>query len=221
MELSTQPLAVHLLSKDMSYTRVIRDLVKLSFPLVSFTTSDTFTHLDEEASQRIILFDVKSMPCPKRYGICPTERKEKWVAMNVSSVSSLEWLEKGYSGQVCSRLELLPKALSAVSQGDVWFPRPILNKAIYHYQEGGEDPTLTADYLSTKFLLTKREGEICKLMLQGLSNTQIARQSNVSINTIKTHASNVLHKLNVHSRYELMAMAKKHSNLNIRNKGHY
>ena len=208
MEFSTQHFVVHLLSRDNSYSRVIRDLIKVSFPYVNFVNSDRFTQMDEDTINTIVLFDVQTMPCPKRYGIAPNERDEKWIAVNVSSQTSLEWLEKGYSGQICHGLELLPKAVSAVANGDVWFPRHILNKAIHHYQQGTENPVVAAEELSSKFLLTKRESEVCKLMLQGLSNTQIARHSNVSVNTVKTHASNVLHKLDVHSRYELMAMAK-------------
>lgn len=208
MEFSTQRFVVHLLSRDHSYSRVIRDLMKVSFPLVEFTIGDKLEPIDKELSNCIILFDVQTMPCPKRYGIFPCDREEKWIATNVSSPTSLEWLEKGYSGQINHGLELLPKAISAVANGDVWFPRAILNKAINHYQQGAEAPCTAVEKLTARYLLTKKESEVCRLMLQGLSNTQIARHSNVSVNTVKTHASNVLHKLEVRSRYELMAMAK-------------
>lgn len=99
MEFSTQHFVVHLLSRDNSYSRVIRDLIKVSFPYVNFVNSDRFTQMDEDTINTIVLFDVQTMPCPKRYGIAPNERDEKWIAVNVSSQTSLEWLEKGYSAK--------------------------------------------------------------------------------------------------------------------------
>ncbi|MEF1309669.1 response regulator transcription factor [Vibrio mytili] len=208
MELSTQYFDVHLLTRDNSYSRVIRDLLKVTFPYIKLSCHEHFPQISENEAITIILFDVKTMPSPQNYGILPNKRKEKWIAVNVHSQTSLEWLEKGYSGQISHGLELLPKAVHAVVNGDIWFPRSILNKAIHHYQQGSENPAVLVEALSSRFLLTRKESEICKLMLQGLSNTQIARHSNVSINTVKTHASNVLHKLEIRSRYELMAMAR-------------
>jgi two-component system, NarL family, response regulator LiaR len=48
--------------------------------------------------------------------------------------------------------------------------------------------------------ISKREHEVLELMAQGLSNQQIADKLFVSLNTIKTHASNLFLKLQVGKR---------------------
>ncbi len=56
--------------------------------------------------------------------------------------------------------------------------------------------------------LTAREREILQLMAQGYSNQKIADRLYVSINTIKTHISNLFDKLEVRSRVEALVRAR-------------
>ncbi|MBN2119081.1 MAG: response regulator transcription factor [Anaerolineales bacterium] len=55
--------------------------------------------------------------------------------------------------------------------------------------------------------LTERELEVLALMVEGLSNTQIAGRLTVSSSTIKSHVSNILSKLGVSSRTEAVTLA--------------
>jgi NarL family two-component system response regulator LiaR len=55
--------------------------------------------------------------------------------------------------------------------------------------------------------LTEREREVLALMVEGLTNTQIAGRLTVSSSTIKSHVSNVLAKLGVTSRTEAVTLA--------------
>ncbi len=59
-----------------------------------------------------------------------------------------------------------------------------------------------------KIGLTPRELEVLQLMAQGLSNQEIADQLFVSLNTIKTHISNVLSKLEAERRTQAIQKAK-------------
>ena len=58
-----------------------------------------------------------------------------------------------------------------------------------------------------KFDLTRREQEVLQLLVQGFSNTRIARQLSISVFTVKRHVSNILHKLGAESRTEAVAVA--------------
>jgi DNA-binding NarL/FixJ family response regulator len=56
-------------------------------------------------------------------------------------------------------------------------------------------------------LLTPREREILQLAAEGKSNKEIANLLNLSLYTVDTHRSNILHKLNLHSVPELILYA--------------
>ncbi len=55
--------------------------------------------------------------------------------------------------------------------------------------------------------LTPREREILKLIGEGNTNQEIADQLSLSINTVQTHRSRIMDKLNLHSRAQLMKYA--------------
>ncbi|WDF55740.1 response regulator transcription factor [Mucilaginibacter sp. KACC 22063] len=57
--------------------------------------------------------------------------------------------------------------------------------------------------------LSKREMEVLQLMADGLTNPQIAEKLFVSLNTIKTHSSNLFLKLEVTRRTEAIKNARK------------
>lgn len=54
---------------------------------------------------------------------------------------------------------------------------------------------------------TGREQDVLRLMVQGMSNAEIAEDLIVSISTVKFHVSNILSKLGVSSRTEAVAVA--------------
>jgi two-component system, NarL family, response regulator LiaR len=58
--------------------------------------------------------------------------------------------------------------------------------------------------------MTGREKEILALMVEGLSNNEIAERLIVSQSTVKFHVSNILSKLRVTGRTEAVAIAVKH-----------
>jgi NarL family two-component system response regulator LiaR len=56
--------------------------------------------------------------------------------------------------------------------------------------------------------ISKREYEVLELMAKGLSNQEIADKLFVSLNTIKTHSSNLFLKLEVSRRTQAVQKAK-------------
>ncbi len=56
-------------------------------------------------------------------------------------------------------------------------------------------------------VLTDREVEMVTLMAKGMSNDDIAREAFVSLGTVKTHVSNILAKLHLQSRIQIVVWA--------------
>jgi DNA-binding NarL/FixJ family response regulator len=57
--------------------------------------------------------------------------------------------------------------------------------------------------------LTARQREVLELAAQGLTNKEIAEQLCVSVETVKSHISQILKRLQVHSRHELARYTQK------------
>jgi len=60
-----------------------------------------------------------------------------------------------------------------------------------------------------KLALSKRELEVLNLMAQGMSNKEIADGLFVSLNTVKTHSSNIFEKLDVKRRTQAVEKSKR------------
>jgi RNA polymerase sigma factor (sigma-70 family) len=56
--------------------------------------------------------------------------------------------------------------------------------------------------------LTERERQIVRLVCEGLSNKEIARQLNISEGTIKVHLRHIFEKLAIKHRTALVALAR-------------
>lgn len=91
-------------------------------------------------------------------------------------------------------LELYPRAVRAIIEGELWYPRKILEEC------------LQADYIVPQMFkeqllnLTQREREVLGLLASGMSNQNIARKLCVSHHTVKTHTYNIYKKINVTNR---------------------
>lgn len=56
-------------------------------------------------------------------------------------------------------------------------------------------------------LLTNREIEILKLVVEGKNNTEIAKELIVSVNTVKAHLTNIFQKMKVKDRVQAVVKA--------------
>ena len=58
--------------------------------------------------------------------------------------------------------------------------------------------------------LTDREKEVLKLIVDGMTSKQIADALSVSIKTVVTHRTNLMEKLGIHNRVELVKFGMRH-----------
>jgi two-component system, NarL family, response regulator NreC len=114
-------------------------------------------------------------------------------------------LEAGASGYVPKRaapVELL-SAIRAAAQGEVYLYPSLAKLLVKDYlHQGGtlrEDTTLDG--------LTSREQEILTLLADGASNSEIADALTISPKTVARHRENIMRKLNLHSRSDLVKYA--------------
>jgi DNA-binding NarL/FixJ family response regulator len=90
--------------------------------------------------------------------------------------------------------------LVSISLG-IYFGNTLKKKKQIHHKEI-DDSTITKLGIST------REYEVLQSVAQGLSNKEIAEKLFVSENTVKTHVSNLLVKLDVKRRTQAVVVAK-------------
>ena len=114
-------------------------------------------------------------------------------------------LEAGASGYVPKRAapEELLTAIRAAASGEVYL-YPSLAKLLvkdYLSQERAVEnkPTLNG--------LTDREQEVLSLLAEGAANDHIADKLVISTKTVERHRENIMRKLNLHSRSELVRYA--------------
>ena len=114
-----------------------------------------------------------------------------------------EALRAGASGYVLKRAAAkeLVGAIQAVRRGESYLDPALTRTLISDYVRQVERSDETPDSL------TDRELEVLTLVAEGLTNRQIALKLNISIKTVQTHRANLMDKLNLHDRTELVRYA--------------
>lgn len=114
-----------------------------------------------------------------------------------------EALRAGAAGYVLKRAaaQELVGAIMAVRRGESYLDPALTRTLISDYVRQVERSDETPDSL------TDRELEVLTLVAEGLTNRQIALRLNISIKTVQTHRANLMDKLNLHDRTELVRYA--------------
>ncbi|MEW5855592.1 MAG: response regulator transcription factor [Myxococcota bacterium] len=97
----------------------------------------------------------------------------------------------------------LASALTAVAAGGMWVPRDLVSRFM-----DAIVPALRKRHLcEEQGHLSQREQEVREALMLNLSNKEIATRLNISERTVKFHVSNLLIKLKVRRRSDLILMA--------------
>lgn len=114
-------------------------------------------------------------------------------------------LEAGAAGYLLKKVRgtELVSAIRAVHEGGS-FLSPSVAKTVIDRSLRQREPH---EEESNGARLTEREREVLKLVAEGLSNQEIADRLSLSIKTVMGHRANLMDKLGIHSRVELVKYA--------------
>lgn len=84
----------------------------------------------------------------------------------------------------------------------------LMNNNLNNNLSNGSDDTHNTSY-DLSIDMTEREKEICSLMVEGLTNRQIAERLYISEGTVKNYISNIYDKTGIHDRVKLIVELKK------------
>ncbi len=165
--------------------------------------------LTRQLQPDVVLMDIGM---PDVDGLEATSRiKAQWPDVSVLALTMhrseeyfFEMLKKGASGYLLKGAETsdLIHAVRVVAGGEVFLYPTMAQKLVRDYVnlKGGEtavDPQLSP-----------RENEILHLLAQGYSNKEIADKLVISASTVHTHRTNLMQKLGLSSRHELIQYAR-------------
>jgi two-component system, NarL family, response regulator NreC len=119
-----------------------------------------------------------------------------------------ETLRAGAAGYVIKRAEEseILEAIRAASRGDIYV-HPAMTRALLH------QPVTTEHRRGSPMVdaLTPRELEVLRLLAKGNTNRQIAALLGLSVRTVENHRANLMGKLRLTSRVELVDYAEQHN----------
>jgi two-component system, NarL family, response regulator NreC len=164
-----------------------------------------------ELAPDVVLMDISM---PGMSGIEATRQLKKTcpnlavlaLTMHEDDQYFFEMLSAGASGYVPKRAAPndLISAIHAVCCGGVFLFPSVARALVSDYLQrvqGEKDTDRPFD------ILTDREREVLTLIAQGLSNQEIAKKLVISVKTVNRHRENIMGKLNLHNRVELVHYA--------------
>jgi two-component system response regulator NreC len=163
-----------------------------------------------DLAPEVVLMDISM---PDMNGIEATRRIKELcpdvavlaLTMHEDDQYFFEMLGAGASGYIPKRAAPndLIAAIHAVRSGGVFLFPSVARLLVKDYRQrlerGGSAGVFD--------ILTEREREVLSLIAQGLSNQEIADRLVISIKTVNRHRENIMAKLNLHSRVELVRYA--------------
>jgi len=132
------------------------------------------------------------------------------LTMHESDIHFFRALEAGAAGYVLKKAvsEDLIKAVRAVARGEAFLYPTVARKLLDRYLQQRQAPPLTG--AQGYEALSEREREVMFLLLQGLSNKEIAEKLVISPSTVQTHRARILQKLGLENTIELVRYAIRH-----------
>ncbi len=171
---------------------------------------DDAIRLTQECSPDVVLMDV-TMPgvdgveATRMIKALPSAPAVLALSIHEGTDYFFHMLQAGASGYVPKRAapEELLRAIHAVAQGNVFLEPSVAKDIVSDYLSRVQDGREHDSYDG----LTDRERQILTYIAEDATNGAIANTLNISVNTVERHRENIMHKLNLHTRTELVKYA--------------
>lgn len=99
--------------------------------------------------------------------------------------------------------EVLRQVALVVTNGGLWVGQSLLQRLLGSTSRFHGQPEKTAKNDEWTHLVSGRELQVARLVAEGASNKEIARQLSISERTVKAHLSSIFEKLSVRDRLQL------------------
>jgi DNA-binding NarL/FixJ family response regulator len=164
----------------------------------------------QQLSPDVVLMDItmpgmNGLEATRQIKVLKPEIKVLILTMHESNQYISQFLRSGASGYVLkdTAASELAGAIRAVDAGNAFLYPSIARKLLDGYlqrpEEGGESESDDG--------LTEREREVLKMVAEGRTNREIAETLSLSIRTVQAHRANLMGKLHMHDRTELVRYA--------------
>lgn len=158
----------------------------------------------QEITPALAILDV-NMPAPSGLELLARARTESWatkiilLTAGIDTEAVLQAVRLQVDGLVLkdAGAEELVRCAEQVLAGQQWIEREVMRQAMAALARG-----------PATHELTRREGDVVRLVALGRRNKEIARELGVTEGTVKMHLHSVYEKLSVSSRTELAILAR-------------
>jgi two-component system response regulator NreC len=125
------------------------------------------------------------------------------LTMHRSDEYFFQMLEAGASGYILKGAETdeLIDAVRTVARGEVFLHPSLAGRLVKGYLK-------QINFAREGPALSEREQQILRLIAQGFTSKEIGEQLVISPSTVHSHRSNIMHKLELKSRHELVRYAR-------------
>ena len=179
--------------------------------VASVDSADAVLELLESNPARIVLMDAVMSGCSpmqvarqirKRF----PDTRVAFLTAYADEEYLIEALDAGASGYILkeSRVGDLTVALTEIERGGTWVNPRMLSRLVQDYRSRGKRTGTPQPRSAT---LTPREKEVLKLLAEGFRVKDVASSLKLSVKTIEAHKFNLMRKLDIHNKAQLVQYA--------------
>lgn len=179
--------------------------------IAAVDNADAVPDLLQTSQARIVLMEVVMPGCSPMQ--CARAIRRRFPNTRVVFLTAyadedylIEALDAGASGYILKESSPgdLATALSEIELGGTWVSPRMLSRLVQDYRSRGGVRTTP---ISRSASLTPREKEVLKLLAEGFRVKEVAMNLKLSVKTIEAHKFNLMRKLDIHNKAQLVQYA--------------